>query len=87
MLHLYRQISGLKKWETFVITYWFQGGEFWGNRVITDPLITLAGGVVGLYRNRWVLPARLFSLSFSLTHIFVFPHCMYLQELLEGFLG
>jgi hypothetical protein len=65
------------------ITHWFQGVEFWGNRVLADPLITLSGGIVGLHRTWLVLPARLFSLTFLLVHVFVLPHCMYLQELIE----
>src|SRR3954467_6458043 len=57
------------------ITYWFQGVEFWGNRLVADPLITWCGGIVGLRRPGLVLPARIFSLAFLLTHIFIFPHC------------
>jgi hypothetical protein len=65
------------------ITYWLQGVEFWGNRLITDPLITVAGGVIGLHRQSLILPARILSLAFLLTHVFVFPHCMYLQDLID----
>jgi hypothetical protein len=65
------------------ITYWFQGVEHWGNRLLADPLITWSGGIVGLHRPRLVLPARVFSLTFLLVHLFVFPHCMYLQDLIE----
>jgi hypothetical protein len=65
------------------VTYWLQGVEFWGNRLITDPLMTLAGGVIGLHRRGVVLPARILYLIFLLTHVFVFPHCMYLQDLID----
>lgn len=65
------------------ITYWFQGVEFWGNRVLADPLITLCGGIIALHRTKLVLPARIFSLTFLAVHVFVFPHCMHLQDLLE----
>lgn len=65
-----------------VITYWLQGVEFWGNRLITDPLITVAGSTLGLHCASLIWPARIFSLTFLLTHLFVFPHCMYLQELI-----
>jgi hypothetical protein len=65
------------------ITYWFQGVEFWGNRLVADPLITWSGGIVGLHHSKLVLPARIFSLTFLFAHVFVFPHCMYLQNLIE----
>jgi hypothetical protein len=65
------------------ITYWLQGVEFWGNRLITDPLITVAGGIVGMHRRSLILPARILSLAFILTHVFLFPHCMYLQDLID----
>jgi hypothetical protein len=65
------------------ITHWFQGVEFWGNRVLADPLITLSGGIVGLHRAWLVLPARIFSLTVLGVHVLVFPHCMWLQEWFE----
>jgi hypothetical protein len=65
------------------ITDWFHGVEFWGNRVLSDPLITLSGGFLALHRARLVWPARIFSLTFLGVHVFVFPHCMYLQDLIE----
>src|SRR5690349_3208542 len=36
------------------ITYWFQGVEFWGNRLVADPLITWAGGIIGLHHPKLV---------------------------------
>lgn len=62
------------------ITYWFQGVEFWGNRMLGDPLLTLAGGYTALIVPKLIWPARLCSLSWLLAHIFIFPHSMYLQE-------
>ena len=62
------------------VTYWFQGVEFWGNRLITDPLLVLLGGLVGLKHSVFVWPARAFSVTWLYVHIFVFPHCMYLHE-------
>ncbi len=62
------------------ITYWFQGVEFWGNRLITDPLLTLVGGVLGLKYPLYVWPARIFSGLWLLVHIFIFPHSMYLHQ-------
>jgi hypothetical protein len=69
------------------ITYWLQGIEFWGNRLITDPLMTLAGGLIGLRWRGVILPARIFYLIFLLVHVFVFPHCMYLQDLIDHMIG
>ena len=65
------------------ITYWLHGIEFWGNRLITDPMVTLAGAMLGLHRANLILPARIFSLTFLFTHVFLFPHCMYLQEIID----
>ena len=62
------------------VTYWFQGVEYWGNRLITDPVITLIGAYIGLSYRKITLPARVFSITWLLVHVFVFPHCMYLQD-------
>lgn len=61
------------------ITYWFQGVEFWGNRLITDPLMMIAGAYTYLSVKRILLPARLFSMAWLTLHIFVFQHSMYLH--------
>ena len=67
------------------ITTWFHGVEFWGNRMLADPLVTLSGGLVALRWSKLVWPARLLSFVFIVTHVFVFPHCMYLQDLIGEF--
>lgn len=64
-------------------TYWFQGVEFWGNRLVTDTLIVLLGFAVYSRWKKVQLPARLFSLTWLFVHIFVFPHSMRLHELAE----
>lgn len=65
------------------VTHWFRGVEFWGNRLITDPVITTTGGYLG-YRYARIAPyARVFSITWLLIHIFVFPDCMYLQDYIE----
>lgn len=63
------------------VTYWFQGVEFWGNRLIADPLLVLLGGYVAFRRPRFVFSARLLSASWLIAHIFIFPHSMHLQAL------
>ncbi len=65
------------------VTYWFQGVEFWGNRLITDPLLVLVGGYLAMKHPRLITPARIFSATWLIIHIFVFPHSMYLHTLLE----
>lgn len=61
-------------------TYWMQGVEFIGNRLLTDPLLTLAGALA--VQRKIVLRhfARIFTLLWLGTHIFVFPHSMYLHD-------
>lgn len=64
------------------ITFWFQGVEFWGNRIITDQLLVLLGAYIGLKNKKLVIYARVFSILWLILHIFVFPHSMYLHELI-----
>jgi hypothetical protein len=62
-----------------VVTYWFQGVEFWGNRLITDPMLGLIGYFIALNYKRYINFAKIISISWYIVHIFIFPHCMYLQ--------
>ena len=64
------------------VLYWFQGVEFWANRLITDPLLTVGGMMIVRARPRLVWPARAVSAAWLIVHIFVFPHSMYLHEVL-----
>lgn len=64
------------------ITYWFQGVEFWGNRLITDPLLLLIGGIIGLKYIKLAIWSRIFSVIWLYFHIFEFPHSMYLHDIL-----
>jgi len=64
------------------VEYWFQGVEFWANRIFSDPLVTVFGYYVAKKNMHLVTPARLISLIWLLVHIFVFPHSMYLHEIL-----
>jgi hypothetical protein len=61
------------------VTHWFQGVEFWGNRVITDPLMVVAGAWCFLKSRKLVFPARIFSTFWLVSHVLVFPHSMYLH--------
>lgn len=64
-----------------LVTDWFAGVEYWGNRIITDPLMVLAGYVLVRNRPGLVWPARVLSALWLLVHVFVFPHSMYLHEI------
>lgn len=64
------------------VQYWFHGIEFWANRIICDPIVTLAGYLISKWSIKTVLASRLFIIVFLFIHIFIFPHSMYLQELL-----
>ena len=63
------------------IMYWFQGVEFWANRLISDPLLTVIGYYISKKYSFFVTPARIISLLWLLVHIFLFPHSMYLHEI------
>ncbi len=64
------------------VEYWFQGVEFWPNRLIADPLILVLGYMIARKWPFLVWPARFFSATWLILHVFIFPHSMYLQELL-----
>ena len=64
-----------------VVAYWFQGVEFWPNRILADPLITVVGYYFATASPALVTPARIISLIWLLVHIFIFPHSMYLHEI------
>lgn len=77
-------------WETIehyletsggIIEYWFQGVEFWPNRIIADPLMLVFGYLIAKKNPSLIWPARILSLLWILVHIFVFPHSMYLHEI------
>jgi len=67
-------------WEQ--MKYWFHGVEFIGNRIITDPLLMVLGYLLVRKYNNLVWFARIFSLIWLTVHIFIFPHSMYLQEII-----
>ena len=63
------------------VAYWFQGVEFWCNRIIADPMMTVAGGaLVKKVRKIKNIACVLVCIWISV-HIFVFPHSMYLHDL------
>ena len=61
------------------VEYWFQGVEFWPNRLITDPLMLVFGYYLAKRFPAMVWPARGLSLLWLVVHLFVFPHSMYLH--------
>ena len=62
------------------VQYWFQGVEFWPNRLITDPLMMVVGYAIAKKYPMLIMPARIASAAWLLVHVFVFPHSMYLQQ-------
>ena len=65
----------------YKVKFWFQGVEFWANRFISDPLITVVGYYISKKYLFLVNPARFLSLLWLLIHVFIFPHSMYLHEI------
>ena len=64
-----------------VVAYWFQGVEFWANRILSDPIIMVVGYYIAMANPALVTPARIVSLIWLLVHVFIFPHSMYLHEI------
>lgn len=65
------------------VAYWFQGVEFWPNRLIADPLMMVLGYLLAKRYPQLVWPARILSIVWLIVHIFIFPHSMYLHVLLH----
>lgn len=61
---------------------WLQGVEHWSNRLIFDNLMVMSGWWIYQQKNRIVWFARVFSVVWLFVHIVIFPHSMYLHELL-----
>lgn len=71
------------------VQYWMQWVEHWSNRLISDHLMVMSGWFV--YQRfidqkhpkliRWV---QVFSATWLFLHVFVFPHSMYLQNILDS---
>jgi hypothetical protein len=64
------------------VEYWFQGVEYWANRIISDPTVTVLGYYVAKSNLKLVTPARILSLIWLIFHIVIFPHSMYLHTLM-----
>lgn len=67
-------------WHT--VEYWFQWVEFWWNRIVTDPLLLVVWYLLARKYRSIVKPARFLSVIWLFVHIFVFPHSMYLHDIL-----
>jgi hypothetical protein len=64
------------------VEFWFQGVEFWPNRLLSDPLMLVLGYMIALRWEAAVTPARIASAVWILIHVFAFPHSMYLHEII-----
>lgn len=78
----YLETGILTPFEGGAIENWLQGVEFFGNRFITDPLLVLLGYFLATRYPVLVIPSRILSITWLIVHIFVFPHSMYLHEIL-----
>ncbi len=65
------------------VEYWFQGVEFWMNRIIADPALLVLGYFIAKRYPRMVIPARIFTAIWLFVHIFLFPNSMYLQQFVQ----
>jgi hypothetical protein len=61
------------------VEYWFQGVEFWANRIIFDPLALIIGYLIVRKYNNIVHYARILSVIWLIVHIFIFDHSMQLH--------
>ena len=62
-----------------MVSDWFQGVEFWANRLVADPLMMTFGYYLAQRFPRLVNLARVCSIIWLVVHVFVFPHSMYLH--------
>jgi len=62
------------------VEYWFQGVEFWPNRLLADPLMLILGYLIVKKFPKLVWPARIIIVIWLFVHIFIFPHSMYLHQ-------
>ncbi|MDD4290578.1 MAG: hypothetical protein PHH83_04925, partial [Patescibacteria group bacterium] len=58
---------------------WFQGVEFWANRLVADPLIIVLSYIISIKYPKIVWPARFLFVLWWIVHLFIFPNSMYLQ--------
>jgi len=65
------------------IAYWFYGQEHWSNRLIADNIMVMLGWFIYTKNNKMVWFARVFSCIWLFFHIIIFPHSMYLHELMS----
>jgi hypothetical protein len=66
-------------WER--VEDWFQGVEYWSNRLFFDNLMVVLGWFIYVKKERLLWFARVFSVVWLFFHIVVFPHSMYLHYL------
>ncbi len=65
-----------------IVAQWLHGVEFWANRLIADPVMVCLGWLTLRHRPNVLWPARGFSLVWLCAHVGLFPHSMFLQEVL-----
>jgi len=67
------------------VEFWFQGVEFSGNRIITDPALVVTGYLIAKRCPQAIWPARILQFLWLFVHVVIFPHSMYLQDFFPSF--
>jgi hypothetical protein len=66
------------------VKYWFYGVEHWSNRIISDPLMMIIGYYIVRRVPKICNISRVLSCAWLFVHIIIFPHSMYLHELMNN---
>jgi len=66
------------------IEYWFHGIEHFTNRAISDPLVTVLGFLFFKKYEQYRYIFVPISFIWLFFHIFIFPHSMYLQDIISS---
>ena len=76
------------------IEHWFYGVEHWTNRMISDPILVFLGWATIMWYFKYIqkydfnkriyllLFARIYGITWLVVNIFIFPHSMYLHDIL-----
>lgn len=64
------------------VAFWLQGVEHWSNRMFSDNVMVMMGGLLFLRKPTSARIARAGSSVWLFAHIFLMPHSMWLQNIL-----
>ncbi len=77
---IYMELGAAGAW----VKHWFDGVEYWANRLITDQLAFVAGFWVAQRHGGFALPAKIIATIWFLVHLIFLPHSMWLQDWLSA---